>query len=150
MQPEELIQLLSDNQKLLIFAGGVICFISLFLPFWSVGGVWYNNEGGTTMGSYEMPIFGTFIFWLYVILIFGVYYGDYHKYGVQYPYLFLSIGISLLLLTFYAYQHKPEGFIAISFSKILYGFYLEFIGSLAIAIGGHFAYVKNTNGPLLK
>lgn len=146
MQTEEIIKWLSDNHRLLIIGGGIICFISLFLPFWHAGGIWYNNYGGTSMGWQDISISGTLIFWLFLILIVGIYYGFYRSYGEMYTHLYLAIGIGLLLLTLYAYQYEPGEFIQTSNVFILNGFYLELIGSIAVSIGGYY-YYENRKTP---
>lgn len=96
------------------------------------------------MGWQDIPISGTLIFWIFLILIIGLFYGYYRGYGETYPYLFLAIGVGILLLTFYAYHYKPEGFTQTSVCLILYGFFFELIGSLAITVGGYYYYKDNT------
>jgi hypothetical protein len=137
MQIQEVLQWISDNHRLLIVSGGGLSFISLFLPFWNGGAVWFEGSS-TLMGSKSIPVCGTVLFWIFLILIAGLFYSYYQGYGEQYPNIFLAIGIGLFLLTFYAYQYKPEGFVQISVWGYNYGFFLELISSLLVVTGGYY------------
>ena len=78
-------------------------------------------------------------FWIFLILVIGIYYGYFFGYGEKHPYLFLGIGIVLILYTIYSAQ-VPIGNVHFPLS---YGIFLEFIGSLAVAVGGYFYYEQS-------
>ena len=136
MQTDEITQRLSDNYHVLIIIGGAICFISLFLPFWI--------DFGETATSWEddiyhfsVPMSNSWFIVIFVLLIFGLFYGYYREYGDQYPYMFLAIGIGLFFLTSCANQYAP----VTTLLGNSYGFFFELIGSLSIATGGYFYYL---------
>jgi hypothetical protein len=144
MQVEEILQWLSDNHRKCILLGGLLSFISLFLPFWDVlivgVGSWIH---GYTAESVFISISQTWIFWIFLLLIIGLYYGYYREYSVTHPHLYLVIGVVLLLLTFYAYLFvQREDFVDVRCS---YGFFLELLGSLSIAVGGYYYYQKKVH-----
>lgn len=138
MDTQGIIQLLSDNHRLLILLGGVISFISLFLPSWTIQGMssgWLSFEGT----EFNPSISATGLFWIYLILILGLYFGYFRGYGEKYPFLFLGIGVLMLLITIYNTQ-MYSGVFATALS---YGFFLELIGSLAITVGGYYYFQNN-------
>lgn len=139
MDKEEILQLLSDNHRILILSGGVICFISLFLPFLNHDAI--ISSGYVTISGLYSQLSDTWLFWIYLILIIGVYTRYFHGFGEAYPYLYLAIGVLLLLMTLYATQ-MYSGHYA---SSVSYGFFLEFIGSLSIAVGGYYFYENNNH-----
>lgn len=132
MQTEEILQLLSDNHKLLILGGGLICFISIFLPFVQINEMYL---GDVTISGIDASLSTTWMFLIFLIMIGGLYYGYFQNYGDTYPKLFLAIGVLLVLMTLYATQiYSGED----SKISIAYGFFFELIGSLSIAIGGYY------------
>jgi hypothetical protein len=139
MDKEEILQLLSDNHRTLIITGGLICFISVFLPFISVDEM---HMEGYTLEGFDMSLSTTWLFWIYMIVIAGMYYGYFQNYGEKYPFLFLATGGLLVLMTLYGtqiYSLKGSG------AGLLYGFFLELIGSLSVATGGYYYYELNKN-----
>jgi hypothetical protein len=139
MQTEEIRQRLSDNHQLLIIAGGAISFISLFLPFWVGFGETATSYEDQTF-HFSVSMFNTGFFWIYLLLIIGLFYGYYRGYGDQYPHLYLVIGMATFLMTSCADKYQPvESLLSYS-----YGFILELIGSFAIATGGYFYYITKT------
>ena len=140
MEPEELLIKASENYRLLILGGGFICFISLFLPFFQ--SITKFSYGSVTIG-YEASLATTWLLWMYLILLGGMYYGYFQNYGEQYPYLFLAIGGLLVLMTLYATQIHAGGDNLIS---IAYGFFLELVGSLGVAVGGYYFYREKSPG----
>jgi hypothetical protein len=137
MSPEEFFALLADNHRNLILLGGVICFISLFLPFFRIDAV-FTYDAVVTGGSASLST--TWLFWIFLIVIGGMYYGFFQGYGEKYPYLFLAAGGLLVLLTLYGTQLYAGGNNIIS---ILYGFFCEVIGSLAVTAGGYYYYQEH-------
>ena len=139
MQPEEIAQRLSENHQVLIIVGGAISFISLFLPFWIGFGETATSYEDQTF-HFSISMVNTWFFWIFLVLLIGLFYGYYQGYGDQYPYLYLVIGMALFLMTSCANKYQPvESLIGFS-----YGFVLELIGSFAIATGGYFFYIKKT------
>lgn len=141
MQTEEILKVLSDNHRILILSGAVISFISLFLPFWDVliYGVeaWFHD--GNTADTIYLSIADSGIFWIFILLFLILYYGYVQKYGDLHPYFYLIIGVLLVISTFYAFTSNPvENAIDVRHS---YGFYLELLGSLAVAVGGYYYYL---------
>ena len=102
---------------------------------------------GETATSYEdqifhfsVSMFNTGFFWIYLLLIIGLFYGYYRGYGDQYPHLYLVVGMAMFLMTSCADRYQPvESLLGYS-----YGFILELIGSFAIATGGYFYYITKT------
>lgn len=141
MDKEEFLQLLSDNHRVLILAGGLICFISLFLPFLTHNAV--ISSGYVTISGLYSQLSDTWLFWIYLILIIGIYARYFHGIGKEYPYFYLAIGVFLLLMTIYATQMYSGDYA----SSLSYGFFLEFIGSLAVATGGYYFYEINKSLP---
>ena len=141
MEPEEFLQLLSDNHRFLILGGGLLCFISVFLPFVRIEEMYLDN---IEISGMDAPLSTTWMFWLFLVVIGGMYYGYFQNYGEQYPKLFLGIGGLLILMTLYGTQIYAGGGSQISIS---YGFFLEFIGSLAVAVGGYYYDIKTRNQP---
>lgn len=165
MDLDEIATLASDNHRILIVLGCIICFISIFLPFWSVN-------------SYlQLSLFNSWMFWPYLLIIVGVGIGYFLEYGKRQPRLFLAAGAILVIMTIYAtligssvltdYLTKVGANAASGMSSYLgsgyydslisstldntiayvvktaqislsYGFVLELIGSLAIAVGGYY------------
>lgn len=140
METEEFLKLLSDNQRLLILLGGVVSFISLFQPF-STSSLYFDS---VTISGLDMSISDTSLFWVYLIALGGMYYGYFQGYGEKYPHLFLAVGGLLLLLTFFATQIYTGDHGRIN---LLYGFFLELIGSLAVTVGGYYYYESNKSLP---
>lgn len=136
MDIEEFLTLLSENHRLLILLGGLTSFISLFQPF-STSSLYLDN---VTISGLNMSISDTSLFWIYLIAIAGIYFGYFQGYGEKYPHLFLVIGGLLLLMTFLVTQTYSGEHGRIN---LLFGFYLELIGSLAVAVGGYYYYEIN-------
>lgn len=139
MQTEEILQLLSDNYKILILGGGIICFISIFLPFVVIEGMYLSN---VNIHGIDASLSTTWMFWIFLIVIGGMYLGYFQNYGDTYPKLFLGIGVLLVLMTLFATQIYAGRDIVISIS---YGFILELIGSLSVAIGGYYFDLNRGN-----
>ena len=134
MDTKEILQFLSDNHRLLIVLGGVISFISLFLPFLTHDAI--ISSGYVTISGLYSQLSDSWLFWVYLILIIGIYAKYFHGLGEEYPYLYLGIGVLLLLMTLYATQMYSGHYD----STLSYGFFLELIGSLAVAVGGYYYY----------
>ncbi len=141
METKEILQLLSDNHRLLMLLGGLLSFISLFLPSFTVNAI--RSYSYVTISGLSYSLSDTEIFWVYLIVIIGLYIGYLLGYGEKYPYLYLAIGVFLLLITFYATQMSGQ-----LESSVSYGFFLELIGSLAVAVGGYYYYETNKTDDL--
>ena len=76
-----------ENHKILILGGALICFILLYLPFWSL----FNNNSLSLLGSGN--------YWIFLILVIAVFLGYFLKFGETYQSLYLYIGVFLLLMT---------------------------------------------------
>jgi len=142
MTPEEFLTLLSDNHRQLILGGGIICLISLFLPFYKIDLMF--SYGSTIFGS-DASLSSTWLLWPFLIGIGALFYGYYQGYGERYPHLFLIIGGLFVLMTLYGTQIYAGGGNLVT---ILYGFFCEFLGSLAVAVGGYYYYLGS--GPAAK
>jgi hypothetical protein len=137
MESEGVTRFLSAYNRVLILAGSLICFFSLFLPFWEIVG--NNSAGFVSISGLAMALSDSWYFWPFLLVIIAIY-GSYLKgYGEEYPYLFLGAGILLFLLTLWATREYGGTFAVISLST---GFYSECIGSLAVGTGGYFYYLK--------
>ena len=134
MDIKEILLWLSDNHRILILSGGALCFISLYLPSWTL-----FTASSLMPENLTLSISVGNEFWIFLILITGIYFGYFFGYGEKYPYLFLGIGIFLVLYTIYNAQ-IPIGNVHFPLS---YGIFLEFIGSLAVAGGGYFYYEQH-------
>ncbi|PWR70337.1 zinc-ribbon domain-containing protein [Methanospirillum stamsii] len=155
-----------DNNLILILLGGIICLISIFLPFITVNasiGAYMSEMMGMDLQAQNNYIStslfdqGTLTFLLYLILIMGLFSIFILKYDKNYPYLYLAIGVLVLFITIYLVfnitsalnigNQQLSGFGVkgnlsnlISFS---YGLYTELIGAALIIVGGFFNYSKN-------
>ncbi len=138
MDTKEFLTILSDNHRFLILGGGVLCFISLFLPFFHI--IAKFSYSTITVGDVA-SLAATWMLWIYLIVLGGMFYAYFQNYGEKYPHLFLATGGLLVLMTLYATQIHAGGNNLIS---ILYGFFFEFIGSLAVAIGGYYYYLEKS------
>jgi len=134
---EEILRILSENHRLLILGGGILSVISLFLPFYKIN-VMFSYDS-ITMG-YDQPLSSTWLFWIFLIVLAVLFYGYFKGYGDQYPYLFLAAGSILVILTLYGTQLYTGGDNLIS---VLWGFFFECIGSLAVAVGGWYYYQEH-------
>lgn len=137
MEIREILQWLSDNHRMLILLGGALCYISLYLPAWTL-----FTASSLMPENLTISISVGDEFWVFLILIIGIYFGYFFGYGHHYPYLFLGIGIFLTLYTIYDAQ-IPIGNVHFPLS---YGIFIEFFGSLAVAVGGYFYYEQNKPG----
>lgn len=134
MQTDEITRFLSENHLTLILGGGILCFISIFLPFVVIEEMYL---GSVEISGISASLSTTGLFWIFLIVIAAMYYGYFKGYGEQYPYLFLAAGGLLVGLTLYAtrvYAHDD------SWITLSYGFFLELIGSVAVAVGGYYYY----------
>ena len=131
--------LLSANHRALIVLGGAISFLSLFLPFLEIIG--NNSISFVSISGLSVALSDTWLFWIYLILLIGLFYGYFRGYGERYPYLFLVIGGCLFLITLFATREYSGGFAVISLAV---GFYLECISSLAVVAGGYYYYLERT------
>lgn len=136
MDSQEITQFISDNHRLFILIGGAICFIALFLPF-GEGTHYYES---VSVSGIEVSISETAMFWLYLIALAGLFYGYFQGYGERYPFIFLAIGGFLVLLTILEAMDYSKGYDGIN---LLYGAFLEFIGSLGVTAGGYYYYELN-------
>ena len=146
MNTDEIIKWVSDNYRLLISVGGLICFIALFLPFWAEK---QTLSSGVVLTGLTSSIYETRLLWIYLIVLIGLYVRYSRGYGEKYPPLYLVIGGLLFLLTICATQVYSGAFALYhSFfsgnSYLSFGFFFEVIGSLAVTVGGY-CYYKNNN-----
>lgn len=132
MQTDEILQFLSDNHQALILVGGLISFISVFLPFYKFDEIYMNH---LSLQGFDISLSTTWLFWIYLIAIGALYYGYFQGLGEKYPQLFLAIGGLLVLMTLYGTQlYSGIG----TGMNLMYGFFLEFIGSASVAVGGYY------------
>lgn len=134
MDFEEIYDSLLEYHLILILGGALLCFISIFLPFWSL-----NNN--------SLSLLNTGNFWIFLILIMGIFVGYYLKIGETYPSLYLYIGVFLLLMTVISTQFimgLPPTWRIFSRIDLSIGFYLELICSASISVGGYFYNSENS------
>ena len=134
---DKITTLASANYQFLILGGGLISFIALFLPFLGVTAFVYPKH--EALDGFSIYLTDTGLFLIYIILLIALCLGFFLGYNGQYPSLSLAIGVLLLLLTLYSSQ-QFSGEVATNFAS---GFFLEVIGSLAIAVGGYYFYQNN-------
>lgn len=130
MDIDEIVELIDENHRLLIIVGGVICFIASFLPFWSINAIF------TTVSP---SLSSSWMFWVFLILLIGLFAGLFLEFGEKYHYMFLVIGIVLFIITLAASQIGSGNEYSALISLAI-GFYLELIGAIIIAIGGYYYY----------
>jgi len=87
MDTEEFLKLLSDNHRLLILGGGLICFVSIFLPFIRIEEMYLDN---VEISGINAPLSTTWMFWIFLIVIGGLYYAYFRNYGEKYLKIFLQ------------------------------------------------------------
>jgi len=132
MQTDEILQILSDNHRALIVGGGLISFISIFLPFYKFDEISLNH---LSLQGFDISLSTTWLFWIFLIAIGALYYGYFQGLGEKYPQLFLVIGGLLVLMTLYGTQlYSGIG----TGMNLMYGFFFELIGSLSVAVGGYY------------
>lgn len=133
MDSDEIVELISENHRLLIIAGGVLCFFASFLPFWNVNAL---------IMSVPISLSSTGFFWVFLVLLIGLFAGLFLEFGEKYPYLLMVIGIVLFILTIIASQYAVGNQYSVLITQAI-GFYLELIGSIIIAVGGYYFYIDN-------
>ncbi len=135
MDADEVIKWISDNHQILILGGGIISFIGIFLPFWAINS--YFGYGSISLSN-------RWVLWLYLLLIGAILAGHFYKYAETYPYMYLAIGVVLILLTLSASNivlFEAES----AYLDYTYGFLIELAGSVAITLGGYYYYKNQTD-----
>lgn len=139
MDIKEFLQLLSVYHRLLILLGGVICLISLFLPAWAISRIETESTIIYFSGTLSVITFmDEWFFFIYLVLILGLFYGYFKRYGEEYPYIYGGVGILIFLLTLVS-TPLYAGDLGVTPS---YGFFFELFGAVIISVGGYYYYMS--------